>query len=372
MVVLGPLAAFAAGESPPVAPASAVDREWLELQTLYREPIAGSTPAPSKAEAFRRLDEKSLRFLEAADKFVRDHPDDARKWELIRQIFSRIPRGYVEFKLGFEETPYAENAVVDHATRQHWLAIAEGLKAEMDANPTVPPEIKEQTETTALYVALSSAFRTGAPVDVEALRRRLDNAVSRFPQSERIASMERVYFMVLEVERPREVEAYLAQLKGHWNLDLRRFAEGKQLLIRARAHGLDLSFTSLDGREVDLAKLRGKVVLIDFWATWCGPCIEELPNVKRVYAAYRDRGFEVIGISLDKAQDRQKLIDYITKNDLPWPQHFDGGYWKNAIASKYGVNSIPAMLLVDQQGKLVTTEARGPKLETEVKRLLGL
>jgi thiol-disulfide isomerase/thioredoxin len=149
-----------------------------------------------------------------------------------------------------------------------------------------------------------------------------------------------------------------------------------------------LEFTDLDGRRVSLADLRGRVVLIDFWATWCGPCKEEIPTVKRVYAAYHDKGFEVLGVALENAglrpgdtpaqtaaklqKAKKVLTDFVVSNGMPWPQHFDGKHWKNEISTRFGIGSIPAMLLIDQDGKLVATDARGEKLEAEVKRLLGL
>ena len=153
------------------------------------------------------------------------------------------------------------------------------------------------------------------------------------------------------------------------------------------AKPLELAFTAVDGRPVDLKNLRGKVVLIDFWATWCGPCIAELPNVKRVYADYHDKGFEVIGISLENgkllpgdtpeqtaaklAAAKQVLTDFTAKEKMPWPQHFDGKFWKNELAVQFSIGSIPAMFLLDQEGRVVSTNARGPLLEQEVKRLLG-
>ncbi|HNC25062.1 MAG TPA: TlpA disulfide reductase family protein, partial [Opitutaceae bacterium] len=140
--------------------------------------------------------------------------------------------------------------------------------------------------------------------------------------------------------------------------------------------------TAVGGRTVDLAQWRGKVVLIDFWATWCGPCLQELPNVKAVYEKYHGQGFEIAGISFDQAHDpahpakRQKsadeLLAFTVENQMPWPQYYDGLYWQNVYGKKYGIQAIPAMFLLDREGKLVSTNARGPKLEKEVKRLLGL
>ncbi|MEN9636069.1 MAG: hypothetical protein RL077_4473 [Verrucomicrobiota bacterium] len=154
------------------------------------------------------------------------------------------------------------------------------------------------------------------------------------------------------------------------------------------AKPLEIAFTAVDGREVDLRKLRGKVVLVDFWATWCAPCIAELPNVKKVYADYHSKGFEVVGISLENgrllptdtpeqttkklAAAKKVLTDFTAKEAMPWPQHFDGKHWKNDISTKYDIGGIPAMFLLDQDGNVVSTNARGPALEAEVKRLLKL
>lgn len=129
----------------------------------------------------------------------------------------------------------------------------------------------------------------------------------------------------------------------------------------------EIVFEALDGNKVDLSKMKGKVVLIDFWATWCGPCVDEIPSIKKVYDKFQRRGFEVIGISLDS--DREKLETYINENDIPWPQFFDAKGWKNRLAMKYGIRSIPTLWLVDKQGNLVDMKA-GINLEEKVKKYL--
>jgi thiol-disulfide isomerase/thioredoxin len=131
---------------------------------------------------------------------------------------------------------------------------------------------------------------------------------------------------------------------------------------------LDISFTALDGAKVDLKQMKGKVVLVDFWATWCGPCVAEVPMIKRVYEAYHGKGFEIIGISLD--DNKKDLLEFIKKQSMPWPQYFDGKHWNNEISFRFGINSVPAEWLVDKKGNLRLTSARS-QLDEEVKQLLS-
>jgi peroxiredoxin len=126
----------------------------------------------------------------------------------------------------------------------------------------------------------------------------------------------------------------------------------------------DFEVKDTAGKPLSLAAYKGKVILLDFWATWCGPCITELPNLLEAYEKHHAAGFEIIGISLDS--DRSKLDNFVKQKKMNWPQHFDGKGWQNELAQKYGINSIPATYLLDREGKIIGTGLRGKKLEEAV------
>ena len=167
---------------------------------------------------------------------------------------------------------------------------------------------------------------------------------------------------------PGKAKDFLRRVMENGPTQMASAAAGKLKKMDALGKPVKMAFKAVDGRQVDLGKLKGKVVLIDFWATWCGPCIAELPNVKKTYAKYHEKGFEIIGVSLDQSKD--KLTDFVKENDMPWPQHFDGLGWKNEFAVMYGIQGIPAMWLVDKDGKLVDMKARSG-LDAKVEKLLA-
>jgi thiol-disulfide isomerase/thioredoxin len=131
----------------------------------------------------------------------------------------------------------------------------------------------------------------------------------------------------------------------------------------------DFNEKDLSGRPMSIANDKGRVVLVDFWATWCPVCLIELPNTLEVYEKYHGKGFDIIGVSLD--EDQPTLESFIKEKGMAWPQYFDGKKWDNKLAMKYGVEAAPTTYLLDGTGKIIAENLRGPALEAAVANALA-
>jgi peroxiredoxin len=127
----------------------------------------------------------------------------------------------------------------------------------------------------------------------------------------------------------------------------------------------DFTETDLHGKPLSLSQYRGKVVLLHFWASWCAPCLMELPPIVAAYEKYHAQGFEIIGVSLDS--DRKKLTACLARQSgMRWPEYFDGTGWENKLAAKYGVEAIPFIVLIGPDGKIISKSQHGEDLDKAV------
>lgn len=132
----------------------------------------------------------------------------------------------------------------------------------------------------------------------------------------------------------------------------------------------DFTQNDVNGKPIKLSSLRGKYVLLDFWASWCGPCRQENPNVVKTYNKYKDKNFTVLGVSLDRPNGKADWLQAIKDDGLSWTQVSDLKFWNNAAAGLYFVQSIPQNFLIDPQGKIVAKNLRGADLESKLIELL--
>jgi thiol-disulfide isomerase/thioredoxin len=223
---------------------------------------------------------------------------------------------------------------INNAMSQPYYVYQSNLQTFIAQNPNSP----------ALIAVLSNIDQENDFATYESLITQLQLGFGESP------TVKEVYNGYLAVKKQREIAALLAP--------------GKE--------APDFEEVMLDGSsKMKLSNLRGNVVLLDFWASWCGPCRKENPNVVKTYEKYKDKGFTVMSVSLDK--DRGSWKAAVEKDGLKWPNHVsDLGYWSSKVAKLYQVKGIPFTVLIDREGKIIKTNLRGPDLEAELARIFGI
>jgi thiol-disulfide isomerase/thioredoxin len=256
---------------------------------------------------------------------------------------------------------------------QRWIHLAQA-----DQTPTVMKETDAALAATKddkkradiLFVRGVAGIMTGK---ADAGQSATDAFIKAAPRDSRGAEL--LFHLADNLDDPKARAAlYQRIVKEYPDADEATSAKTKIRLADAIGKPFDLAFTdAITGKKISVQDdLKGKVVVIDFWATWCGPCVAEMPKNKELYAKYKDKGVEFIGVSLDQPppDGLKALKAFVAENAIPWPQYYQGNYWDSEFSKSWGIDSIPAVFIVDKQGKLSSTEARG-KLDTLIPELLA-
>ena len=292
------------------------------------------------AQVRKLVDQKIAQLRPAIDAFLKQYPNDPRHWDVQLQ---RI------FFLKDAENISDEEA----ATTRKTLAAA--------------PDATAAARHRARSVLLQNELEEVDPKAglTPALEKSMADFEKDFPDDDSGKDLVTLRVNLLQATAPDKLATALETLSKSPNKSTAEAAGNRLALL---TQPLDLKFDNiLDGQPVDLSKFRGKVVLLDFWATWCGPCMAKLPEIQKINGKYRDKGFQLIGISLD--QDKAALLKITKAKNMDWPEYFDGKGWESAVGTRFGVQSIPAAWLVDKKG-LAHAVDREADLDAEITRLL--
>ncbi len=342
------------GEEPAVRPYVVPDGSPEELLAFVRGLMIDRWPSREE-----RVTEAKRAIREAADKILAADPTESQA------------KTAVKVKMFALETQAEYVRFAEDLKRMGRVELAKKVADRVG-------EIGQELRREAFKMELEALAKKGAE-DVEArLEKLIEEATGMLsdekPSDEEVelaVASARLAEKIGHTDRALDAYKKFIDILGQHDDAFGKQVAGMQRILRwldLPGSELRLEGTLLDGTPLDWSQYRGKVVLVDFWATWCGPCLAEMPNVRKCYESYHDMGFEVIGVSLDK--DREALEEYLAKEKTPWTIVNDQET-RNPTADYYGITGIPTLILVGRDGKVISTAARGPELRKELAKIFG-
>jgi len=331
--------------------------------------VAKSPAAANPAGADAML--KQIEAMKRPEFDASKKSDDAYRQQYMAQV-RKLMADKADLQGKFATT-YPDNPQAGKMRQERWMTIAQlgqVEKAGDEANDLLKqPGHANDADALYMLAQLSVMKNRGTPA---AAQDAIDRFIQAAPKDERGAQL--LYMTVRGQTEDEHGKAVAKRIVADYpDSGIAKQIQGQLRRTEAIGKPFELSFTeAVSGKPISMSDLKGKVVVVDFWATWCGPCVGEMPTMKKLYAEYKPKGVEFIGVSLDQPEKDGGLKDlkeFVAKEGITWPQYYQGNFWRSDFSMSWGVNSIPCVFVVDADGNLANTEARG-KLEELIPELL--
>ena len=330
-----------------IALAETADEAWQHVQALQHDLEADAPKGTNEVEFYAP---KVAALHQAATGFVVGYPADARRWEadLAAIRSQQFPASAEERRAIFERN--------------------EALLKTILAAPDATAATKQAAERAIIRQHLDHLDLLTSPEQAVALEGRLADYLARYPDDPKASNMQVRRLDLWQRADPAKAAALLNEMAASPDEKIAAAARAPPAEKALRHAPLDWKLPALDGGTIDLPALRGRAVLVQFWASWCPDCNREMPVMLATYQQFHGQGLEVVGISLDK--DKEALQATVRKKGIAWPQYFDGNYWNNDVAVRFGVRGIPELWLVDTNGRVVATGVQANQLAALIPPLL--
>ena len=291
---------------------------------------------------------------ELAEEFYRKFPDHPQAFKYLSLNWQTLASsGRADAALAEIDQMLADHPSVARRTDLLYFRALTLVSSRNPGSMTAATKTAAASSMTATSGRMTAAAKTTAATAI-------DEFIKEFPKDKRGGEL-LLRLVNADSDSPHKTAILKRIVENYGDTPSGTMAKGKLRQHEGIGRPVELNFTgAISGKPISLADLKGKIVVLDFWATWCGPCVDEMPKMKELYAEYKDKGVEFIGISLDNPPDGlAKLKNFVAKNDIPWPQYYQDKGFLGAFSSGWGVNSIPCVFVVDAAGNLYSTEARG-------------